>query len=60
MKIVTTVTIKVNHPKCPFGVQQTYLQGLKSYSMQVKVETLYISNKGYPKVIKSREDCENI
>jgi hypothetical protein len=37
MRIVRTVTVttKVNHhPKCPFGVHQTYLQELKSYLMQ--------------------------
>jgi hypothetical protein len=35
MKIVRTVTIKVNHHlKCPFGVHQTYPQELKCYSMQ--------------------------
>jgi hypothetical protein len=37
MKIVrtATVTVKVNHhPKCPFGVHQTYLQELKNYLMQ--------------------------
>jgi hypothetical protein len=35
MKIVRTVTVKVNHhPKCTFGVHQTYLQELKSYLMQ--------------------------
>jgi hypothetical protein len=35
MKIMITVTKKVNHhPKCPFGVQQTYLQELKGYLMQ--------------------------
>jgi hypothetical protein len=35
MKIVRTVTTKVNHhPKCPFGVHQTYPQELKSYLMQ--------------------------
>jgi hypothetical protein len=37
MKIVRTVTrtLEVNHhPKCPFGVHQTYLQELKSYLMQ--------------------------
>jgi hypothetical protein len=35
MKIVRTVTMKVNHhPKCPFGVHHTYLQELKSYLMQ--------------------------
>jgi hypothetical protein len=29
------VIMKVNHhPKCPFGVHQTYLQELKSYLMQ--------------------------
>jgi hypothetical protein len=34
MKIVRTVTVKVNHhPKCPFGAHQTYLQKLKGYSM---------------------------
>jgi hypothetical protein len=35
MKIVRIATVKVNHhPKCPFGVHQTYLQELKSYLMQ--------------------------
>jgi hypothetical protein len=37
MKIVRTgtATAKVNHhPKCTFGVHQTYLQELKSYLMQ--------------------------
>jgi hypothetical protein len=35
MKIVRTVKTKVNHhPKCPFGVHQTYLQELKGYLMQ--------------------------
>jgi hypothetical protein len=35
MKIVRTVTIKVNHhPKCLFGFHQTYPQELKSYLMQ--------------------------
>jgi hypothetical protein len=34
-KIVRTVTIKVHHhPKCPFGVHQTYPQELKSYLMK--------------------------
>jgi hypothetical protein len=35
MKIVRTVTIKVNHhPKYPFGFHQTYPQELKSYLKQ--------------------------
>jgi hypothetical protein len=35
MKIVRTVIITVNHhPKCTFGVHQTYYQELKSYLMQ--------------------------
>jgi hypothetical protein len=35
MKIVRTVKVRVNHhPKCPFGVQQTFSQELKSYLMQ--------------------------
>jgi hypothetical protein len=33
MKIVRTVKVN-HHPKCPFGVHQTYLQELKSYLMQ--------------------------
>jgi hypothetical protein len=35
MKIVKTVTIKVNHHlKCSFGFHQTYAQELKSDLMQ--------------------------
>jgi hypothetical protein len=35
MKIVRIATVTVNHhPKCPFGVHQTYLQELKIYLMQ--------------------------